>query len=244
MTRIKAGLSHFIISLIVFSLVVLVLLYFWYPQPHFIASGGWQGLRITASVDLVLGPLLTFVVFNAKKSKKVLAKDLSVIATLQLIALVWGVNTIYYQRPVALVFWENTFISVPALAFTSQGYDTDDLEEFSEGYPKLIYAEAPVILAKITQMISLVENDQIPPHHQPELFRPFKDKFVELGSMQVDINEVISINAVMNADLMAILTKNNTQIEDYQYYSLRSKFKNIIMLFSHEGEIQDYILVP
>ena len=69
MTRLTAALAHFLLSLIVFLVVVIVLVLFWYPEPHFNASGGWQGLKIAASIDLILGPLLTFVIFNPKKSK-------------------------------------------------------------------------------------------------------------------------------------------------------------------------------
>lgn len=69
MMRVKVTLIHFLWSLIIFLVVVILLVFFWYPVPNFNASGGWQGLKIAASVDLVLGPLLTFVIFNPKKSK-------------------------------------------------------------------------------------------------------------------------------------------------------------------------------
>ena len=62
-----ASSIHFFASLLVFSIFVYVLLTQWYPEPFFNASGGWQGLKLVILVDLVLGPLLTLIVYNRKK---------------------------------------------------------------------------------------------------------------------------------------------------------------------------------
>jgi hypothetical protein len=52
-------------------------------------AGGWEGLRIVIAVDLVLGPLLTLVVYKAGKSS--LTFDLSCIAIFQIACLGGGV---------------------------------------------------------------------------------------------------------------------------------------------------------
>ena len=104
MTRIKAALTPFLLSILIFLVVVILLVFFWYPAPYFNASGGWQGLKIAASIDLVLGPLLTFIIFNPKKRKTKLTGDLIVIAIMQLRALTYGVTTIFQQRLIAVVF--------------------------------------------------------------------------------------------------------------------------------------------
>ena len=126
MIRAKVALTHFLLSVVIFVVVVILLVFFWYPAPHFNASGGWQGLKIAASVDLVLGPLLTFIIFNLKKSKAKLTGDLIVIAIMQLGALVYGVTTIYQQRPVAVVFWDDSFYSVPASTFNNNEFDAKE----------------------------------------------------------------------------------------------------------------------
>ena len=63
-SRLSAAGIHFIESLVIISLLVTIVIMLWYPQPYFSASGGWQGLRIVALVDLVLGPLITFAIFE------------------------------------------------------------------------------------------------------------------------------------------------------------------------------------
>ncbi len=90
-------------SLIIFSILAYQIYYVWYPQPYFSVDGGWQGIRIIAAVDLVLGPLITFVIFDWSKPRKEILFDLAIIVVIQIGALVYGVVTTYDQRPVAIV---------------------------------------------------------------------------------------------------------------------------------------------
>ncbi len=56
------------------------------------------------AVDVILGPLITFAVYNRRKAWRVLRRDLAVIAVFQLAALSYGLWTVYVARPVHLVF--------------------------------------------------------------------------------------------------------------------------------------------
>lgn len=60
---------------------------------------------LLVSVDVVLGPLLTFAVYSRAKATWKLVADLVVIAALQLSALGYGLFTVFVARPVHLV-WE------------------------------------------------------------------------------------------------------------------------------------------
>jgi predicted neutral ceramidase superfamily lipid hydrolase len=142
MTKLKAASYHFVISVIVFSIIFSVFILLWFPQPYFIVTGGWQGLIIAAAVDIVLGPLLTFIVFNAAKPTKNLKFDLSIIVLIQFSALILGIHTIYQQRPVANVFWKGTFSTVNAVSLTEQGVDLKLLSALSEAKPAFIYLKA------------------------------------------------------------------------------------------------------
>jgi hypothetical protein len=241
--RILASLKHFLFSFLVFSVIIFVLLYFWYPTPFFTASGGWQGLKIAAAVDLVLGPLLTLIVFDLSKSKQKLVFDLFVIIVLQFSALAWGVITIYEQRPISIVFFENNFITVPASAFHKQAIPLYEIEKFGSKLPNFIYVKKPTDKHGLLDMYERISKDLIPPHEQVELYKPFIDNYVEVSKFQVDIEEIISKNTKMRDDLMVVLQKRNKELSDFDYYSLRSKYKNIILVFTHEGEWVDYVMV-
>ena len=67
----------------------------WYPYPYREISGGRELFFIIVAVDVVMGPLLTFAVFNRKKPLKELKRDLGVIVLLQLAALGYGLWTVF-----------------------------------------------------------------------------------------------------------------------------------------------------
>lgn len=77
-------------------------------------SGGRELFVLVTTVDIVMGPLLTFAVFNVKKGWPHLRRDLVVIAALQLAALAYGLHTVHIARPVALMFEVDRFRVITA----------------------------------------------------------------------------------------------------------------------------------
>lgn len=103
----RAFLSHLGVSASVVGIVILLVFTVWYPSPYFEAVGAWPIVRILIGVDLVLGPLLTLIVFRQGKPK--LWLDMSVIAAVQVVALIYGVTVLYQERPYYLVFAVDRF---------------------------------------------------------------------------------------------------------------------------------------
>lgn len=102
--RLKAAGVHFGICLAVAVLSALLVFGLWFPFPYREMSGGRELFLIVVSVDMVLGPLITLVIFNSGKQWVVLRRDLAVIVLLQLAALGYGLWTVFIARPVHLVF--------------------------------------------------------------------------------------------------------------------------------------------
>lgn len=102
MTRYKASTIHLAISASVVSVVMAVVFLLWYPGPTFEISGARIPVFVLIGVDLVLGPLLTLIVY--KEGKRGLKFDLSFIASVQLVALWYGAGTLHAERPAYLVF--------------------------------------------------------------------------------------------------------------------------------------------
>ncbi|MGB4246650.1 MAG: hypothetical protein WBJ75_02930, partial [Pseudohongiellaceae bacterium] len=200
-TRYSAFTFHFLLSIFFFTVMVSVLLFFWYPSPYFSASGGWQGLRLVAAVDIVLGPLLTLIVFNPLKSRRELIADLGAIVILQFAALLWGIMAVYQQRPVAVVFMDNSFYTVPALSITSQGISLDTLDEFGSERPVYVYVRRPVAGADLQRFEREVYASEIPPHEQVWLYQPLAENFATIRRSSIDIEEVMTANADMRADI-------------------------------------------
>ena len=107
--RVTAATLHLSISLIIAAILATIIFALWYPGDYKNLAGGGQLFWIIVSVDVVIGPLLTCVVFNVTKGRKELWCDLTVIALLQIGALGYGMYTLFDARPVALVFEVDLF---------------------------------------------------------------------------------------------------------------------------------------
>jgi hypothetical protein len=117
--RAQAAMAHLGLSLAVAAAAAALVFFIWYPYPYSEISGGRELFLLVVIVDVVLGPLLTFAVFNRNKSLVSIKRDLAVIVVLQLAALAYGMWTVAVARPVHLVFEYNRFRPVHAVDIES-----------------------------------------------------------------------------------------------------------------------------
>jgi len=113
--RVRAGLIHLGLSLLIALLSALLVFGLWYPYPYREASGGRELFVLIVSVDVILGPLITLVVFNRAKPLAELRRDLAVVVLIQLAALTYGLWTVSVSRPVHMVFEIDRFRIVHAV---------------------------------------------------------------------------------------------------------------------------------
>jgi hypothetical protein len=107
--RLRAFGIHLALSALVAVVTALLVFAIWYPSPYNEISGGRDLFRLVVSVDLVLGPLLTFAVYQVAKPRAVLRRDIAVIVALQLAGLAYGLWTVHLARPVHIVFEYDRF---------------------------------------------------------------------------------------------------------------------------------------
>lgn len=113
--RLRASAIHLLISLCIAAMAAVLVFLAWYPYPYRDISGGRDLFIILVSVDVVIGPLITLTVFNRGKPAAELRRDLAVVALLQLVALGYGLWTMFVARPVHLVFEYDRFRVVHAI---------------------------------------------------------------------------------------------------------------------------------
>ena len=170
--KFKAFAAHLGISLVIFIAILYVIIFHWYPPPFFTTDGGWQGIKIIAAVDLVLGPVLTFIVY--KKGKASLKFDLSVIALIQTSALAWGLWVVHHERPYAAVFSEDYMITLLANDIENR-FDDNRLQKFGGRTPLWIYSDYPEDPEKMQKLRIESINIQRNLHMFDEYYRVFDD---------------------------------------------------------------------
>jgi hypothetical protein len=103
LAALTASSIHFIGSLLVAALAAVLVFGLWYPFPYRDFSGGRELFLLVVAVDVVCGPLLTAVLFNTAKPRNELWRDLGLVALIQLVALGYGLYTVWLARPLYLV---------------------------------------------------------------------------------------------------------------------------------------------
>lgn len=178
-SRKRAFLTHLALSATIVGAVCALIFLVWYPYPYFHAMGAWNVLRVLIGVDLVLGPLLTLVVF--KPGKPGLKFDLAFIAFVQLAALVYGLTAIYRERPYFTVFSVDRFYVVAErdadakqlAAAREAGRVTD--KPFRE--PLLVVAVFPTDLATQQRLLDETLFQGLPDiERRPEFWQRFADQ--------------------------------------------------------------------
>lgn len=141
--RIKAFIIHFSISILIAIAIIGLVFYIWYPAPLHTAVGVTKIFLILLAVDVILGPLLTLLVYKA--GKKTLVMDLTVIALLQLFALSYGLWAVAEGRPGWLVFANDRFDLVRVLNIDERNLDQADLQYRNPSYlgPQWVAAGNP-----------------------------------------------------------------------------------------------------
>lgn len=141
-SRWAAFAIHLGLSAAIFVVLAAIIVVFWYPGFLFQTDGGWQGIRLIAGIDLVLGPLLTLIVYD--KGKKSLKADLSVIAAIQFSALFAGTYLVYQERPIAVIFADDKFSTVSQNSFKFHGLDPYENSLMRAEKPVWLYVPTPL----------------------------------------------------------------------------------------------------
>lgn len=172
--RFKAFVIHLCGSLTIGLAMLWLVFGVWYPAPLHEAVGVTGIFVMLLAVDVVIGPLLTLLVF--KVGKKTLVFDMAVILLLQVSALAYGVWTVAEGRPAWLVFNADRVDVVRALDI-----DTRQLEAAAPDYrnapwfgPRWVGADNPDDPKQRHALMleAAAGGSDVP--QRPELYRPLE----------------------------------------------------------------------
>ena len=133
-TRLKAFAIHFFISAIFVGIAMALTYGAWYRPPFAYIQNVTAIVLILAMVDLVMGPLMTFIVYNP--AKKSLRMDLTIIGLVQVSALLYGMSVLYQSRPVYAVYAGGRFSTASASEFEQVELDKAPADSPYLKFPK------------------------------------------------------------------------------------------------------------
>lgn len=173
-TRWQASGIHLLISAAIAAVSLFLTLKVWYPSPLFTAEGGNDILLILIGVDVVIGPLVTLVVF--KSGKPGMRFDLTVIAVLQAAALIYGTHVMFVARPVYIALVDDQFETVRANDIEPASFAQAKRPEFHSAPltgPQYIAIDLPKDINALRELISQAGTGGSLAQHLPKYFVPY-----------------------------------------------------------------------
>jgi hypothetical protein len=190
--KLRATLVHALVTCISASIAAFLVFYLWFPNDYAAMVGGLNLFLLVCGVELVLGPVISFVIYNPTKSRRELVLDYSAVGFIQVAALIFGIHSTFTARPVFTVFVKDRFEIVTQAEI---GHDLhivpSDLMPLSWTGPKLISVQFPDGHLKNSEILfSALAGRDI--HLMPEYYRPFSpdDVIEKSGSIQELVAEV------------------------------------------------------
>lgn len=182
-TAAGVALKHLLLSLLVAALVAALVFGVWYPKPYGELSAGQGLFLLIVAVDVVCGPLLTLVIYDLKKPRTELARDIGLVVLIQLAALGYGLNSLMQARPVWLAFEKDLFrvVSAPDLMPGSLNQAPEALRSLSLTGPKplgvrLAQSSDPDFLQNVQQ--SMAGNHAA---FRPDRWVPYAQQAAQAG---------------------------------------------------------------
>jgi len=193
--RLKAFSLHLLSSASALTLILGSLYFGWYRWPGWHLTDVTTVVLVMVCVDVVLGPTLTFIIANQKKSRRELTRDIGIIVVVQLCALTYGSVSLWNGRPLYYAFSESVLQLV-------QAYDIDakDAEAGRQQNPALaphwyslprwIWAPLPQNADESRKIVvsAITGGDDV--ISMPKYFKPWEEGTAALRSKLKKVDDV------------------------------------------------------
>ncbi len=206
----KATFYHFFGSLLLILIAAYLIFSIWYPSPFFKLYQVNQVFLLLIFIDVILGPLCTFIVY--KKGKKTLKMDIAVIVLLQLIAFGFGMWNIAQARPAWLVLNESIVYAVsPNMLIDETGNKkVPSIVQQNWGKPKLVLVKNDVPQVNKDEPIIYQFNDFTA--NTPDILKERKLSLDNIKKYNENLHQDVISNYPTVTGYLPVLTEANMNV--------------------------------
>jgi hypothetical protein len=210
--RLRAALTHAALSATLATVLVLLVSFVWYPSPLFELTKGRNIFFILVSCDIVLGPVMTLIIFNTKKPRVELVRDVAIIVVIQIAAMCYGVATLLEARPAYIVYNAGQFNVALANELTSLNGMMDpkgqaDLPRAPWGGPKLVGTRSPEDPEEKNRLLSSAIDGKGDIFQMPSYYVPYSSVLPEVAAHSLSV-EKFSAKLHLPQDLVVQATEH------------------------------------
>jgi len=245
--KLRAFGIHFGLSLLVFFILLYLIIFHWYPPPFFSTDGGWQGIRIIAGVDLVLGPILTFIIFNPHKPLRLLKLDLGLIVLAQVTALSWGIWAVHNERPYITVLADGIFYPIAYYQIEETGLSHEDINKLNpEPPPKRFYVDTPTDEQEYLTLLMEAVSSR-PMHYMGDRYQRFDKKQIKsILRFSIDMNAYLKGEAeAWHQEYQKFVNAHPDTLNDMLFFPLNARYgKYIVAVDKSSLDFVDILEIP
>lgn len=238
--KLKASLISFGVFLVFAMVLAFLIGRYWFPGYLFWLDGGIQGLGLVLVVGFILGPVLALVFAHPDKSRNKLIFNIVVTLLIQVGAMIWGAYQVWNQRPVAVVYGTERFISVAPSIMALQYRTPERLQVYSDDSPPLVYRREPAGEKEQQQLMAMIFRHGFHTESQAWLFQPFKANLGKVFTNQKAFAAYLRANQ-LSAWTDWVAGQPGNSMEDYSFALFEGRYRNGILIFSRDGDYLGYL---
>ncbi len=230
----KAFLIHLLLSAVVISALFLIILLYWFPEPFLGATNFKEIALILIAIDLILGPLLTFVVFNP--GKKGLRLDLSIIVSIQIMGLSYGLYMLFLTHPVYITYHENSFNIITAKQARPDKATNLVFQVSKLSSPTITFLNIPTEDIK-NKLFNDMMNGDAEIEARADYYEPYTDHLDEILANSIEAAKIFSEENIDDASKDFL--EKHSHIDNFAFIPLvnGSSYNGIIVLNKDTGKI-------
>lgn len=228
MNRYKASAYHFVGSAAVLFLVFAWVRWVWYPGAFFTAARGINLLGIIVPVDVIIGPLITLIIFNPVK-QAALKRDMAIIFIAQVVFLLYGIFTLYSARPVYVALVEKDFYLVTANEIEPQDQQKAKDPQFQKQPlfgPQ--WVSTAVTDAKVREDLAFNNAlTRLGQQNLPEYFKSYDSALSEVKAAALASSKLVELNLERREALQKYVDQKKKENTSVGFIRLYTKTKII-----------------
>lgn len=233
------ALLHLAVSAVVALISAVVVFGLWYPQPWRQMLGVTNVFFLVVIADVICGPLLTLILVNPRKSIRERWLDVSLIGLIQIVALAYGLFSVFSARPVILAFEVDRFVVI-----TANEVQIEDLPKALPELQTLPWFGVTLVALRPSAntedyLLSLEETiNGVSQPMRPGWWRPYKEAKTDIAARALPLISLLNKRPDRKDVLTQAITSTGLSIDQLQFLPLTStKRSDWVALLNLSGEI-------
>jgi hypothetical protein len=217
------AIRHLFASLLVALMAAWVVFGMWYPAPWHEMLGVGGVFTIVILADVVCGPLLTLVLASPRKSFRERVVDLTLVASIQLLALVFGLWSVHSARPVVLAFEVDRFVVVTANEVQMESLP--DAPDFARRLPfagpMMVSVRRPLNSDELVSSLDM-SLQGVMQFMRPNWWAPYENSRSEVDARAKPMQHLLDRRADQRSILLEAAKQTGQPIDQLRYLPLTS----------------------